>query len=64
MDVIDVVSLVALLVVCVALSLWLSVRRRVDRTSHTTHDPARREDLLKISRDVDRGKQAGQGFFF
>jgi hypothetical protein len=63
MSALDVVTVLAVLAVCAALTLWLSVRRRVDKQSHT-HDPEQREALLKISRDIDRGKYGGQGFFF
>jgi len=63
MDIAGVVSLVVGLAVLCALSLLLSLRRRVDKLSHTP-DSEQRAALLKISGDVDRGKAASQGWLF
>lgn len=40
-----------------------SLRRRIDARMHEA-SPEERQALMDVQRDIDRGKAAGQGFFF
>ena len=63
MDATDVISLIVAIGGIAALAGWLSARNRLDRRSSRTYDPVQRESLEKISRDIERGRSAGDGFF-
>ena len=57
--------IVLAVLVLVGFAIWwhFSLRRRIDKRMHEA-PPEEREALMKVQRDIDRGKAARQGFFF
>lgn len=57
--------IVLAVLVLVGIAIWwhFSLRRRIDKRMHEA-PPEEREALMKVQRDIDRGKAARQGFFF
>lgn len=59
----EIVSVVVVVVLCVAVSWGFSLRRRMDKHAQEESDPELRQAYIDAQRQMDRGRASGHGFF-
>lgn len=59
-----IITIILIAAFCVTLSIFFSVRRRLDKKSQDEANPELRQAYQDIRRQIDRGYGAAGGFFF
>jgi Tfp pilus assembly protein PilO len=59
-----IITIILIAVFCIALSIFFSFKRRLDKKSQDEANPELRQAYQDIRRQIDRGHGASGGFFF
>ncbi|WP_277010869.1 hypothetical protein [Bifidobacterium aquikefiri] len=61
---ITIITIVLILAVCIAISIFFSFKRRIDKKSQDDDDTELRQAYQDVRRQIDRGHAASGHFFF